>query len=84
MFSGGALFRQVLVTFDANATEDEIHCFKFKLFECLYKNRLYEDGTNVPLDPNSEYWYVLLGKPDGDLLNDICNDPLTSGSSDCD
>ena len=84
LLNAGIMYRQVLVTFDANATAEEIHCFKYKLFNCWYKDRLFEDAGNAPNVPNSEYWFIELGKPEGDLLNDICNDPLSSGSSDCD
>ena len=78
LFSGGLMFRRIEVTFDASATPEEIHCFKFRLFECLYKNKVYEDSGPPPINPLSEYWWISLGKPGGDILNDICNDPLAT------
>ena len=80
---GGPAYTQIDVTFSNSLTTDELYCLKFKYFECWYKGYLFRTLVQPDNDPYTETWLVQNGKPEGDLLNDICNDPLTS-SSNCD
>lgn len=77
-------FSLIKVEFDSSLSLGEIHCLKFEYFECYYKGHLYVHKTqSEPLNQWKEDWLVRNGKPNNDVLNDICNDPMTS-SPQCD
>lgn len=75
--TNSSLWREIRVIWDNSLTEGEKHCIRYQYFECDWKNKSYMNVIQSP-DPGDDHWLVWLGKPGNDILNDICNDPMTS------
>lgn len=75
-------YNEILVTYDSSLGDDEKHCIRYEYMECNFKGWLFLNA-DPSSDPTTESWLVAIGKPNGDVLNDICNDPMTN-APECD
>ena len=76
------MYKAIPIEWAPGVTEEQKHCIRQRYFDCDYAGKAFW-STFQTTDPSDEHWVVLIGKPSGDLLNDVCEDPLTN-STQCD
>ena len=74
--------RVIQVVYDSSYTLEEIECVRYYYFKCVPSMPLSLHMIQTP-DPYDEAWVVDRGKPEADVLNELCNDPLVQ-SAQCD
>ena len=76
--SPGPEYTPLSVIFNSKLSLTEIHCVKVEYFAFLFDQSLYMSSEQPDDGPYQELWLVKKGLPEGDIISDLENNPLTT------